>query len=153
VVGSYWSWRLCHDLPAARELVPGVFIGRRHNQREALESGFDSILDLTAEFPEVPAFRERHYLNVPVLDLCNPSAAQLQQAACFILQQRQQGRSVFLHCALGLGRTGQVAVAHVLSERLAESLEHAFETVRAVQPRIISHHRHSLTELFPGDGP
>jgi protein-tyrosine phosphatase len=122
-------------------VAPGVVIGRRLTNREAAalirEEGVTAVLDLTAEFSEVPALRALEYFNVPVLDLTTPTDRQLDAAVAFLRAQAGQGRTVFIHCALGLGRAACVATAYLLSEKLAPSAEAAAECVRSVRPRIV----------------
>jgi diacylglycerol kinase (ATP) len=118
------------------QLVEGVFLGRRHSQAEAAASDYDSILDLTAEYPEVPAFLQRIYLSVPVLDLTSPSVGQMRQAVSFIESERRQGRRVLVHCSFGLGRSCAIAAAYLILNTDAPSVKTALARVKAVQPRL-----------------
>jgi protein-tyrosine phosphatase len=62
------------------------------------------VLDLTAEHAETRTFLEIEYLNVPVLDLTEPSREQLDIAVAFIAEHALRG-GVYVHCALGISRS------------------------------------------------
>lgn len=111
-----------------RELRPGVLFGRRLTDEEARGLEVEAVVDLTAEYDEVPSFRERAYLNVPVLDLTSPSVEQLRSA----VEHLAAYPSCYLHCSLGRGRAGAVAVAYLVSQGLA--LEEAVDEVKRLQP-------------------
>lgn len=107
-----------------REIAPGVYCGRLPTgwDVEALRAmGITAVLDMTAEHSEARAFRcggkessalpmngginvAVEYLNIPVLDLTEPSSEQLDVAAAFILKHRSRG-TVYVHCALGISRS------------------------------------------------
>lgn len=89
------------------EAAPGVYCGRLLTEREALamrSMGITGVLDLTAEHAERRSFLEIEYLNVPVLDLTQPSREQLDVAAAFIAEHASRG-GVYVHCALGIARS------------------------------------------------
>jgi len=120
---------------AYAELVPGLWVGRRLNRREArdmLSRGptreISAVLDLTAEYAEVEDFRQLDYLNIPILDLTAPSLDQLRQAVAFL----QQKPRCYLHCSLGRGRVAVVGLAFLLAR--GESLEEATRKVAAACP-------------------
>ena len=89
------------------EAAPGVYCGGLLIGREALamrSMGVTGVLDLTAEHAETRAFRNIEYLNVPVLDLTQPSQEQLEVAFAFIAEHARRG-GVYVHCALGISRS------------------------------------------------
>ena len=45
------------------------------------------------------------YLWLPVLDMCAPSFAQIEQAMRWIQHQRQRHHTIYVHCAAGVGRS------------------------------------------------
>jgi protein-tyrosine phosphatase/membrane-associated phospholipid phosphatase len=118
------------------EAAPGVYCGRLLTKREALAvraMGVTGVLDLTAEhaetraFPEIeslnPAARslqEIEYLNVPVLDLTEPSREQLNAAVAFIAEHAHRG-GVYVHCALGVSRSVAAAAAYITSQQTEPS--------------------------------
>ena len=101
-----------------REVAPGVYRGRLLTRREALTvraKGVTGVLDLTAEHAETRAFLEIEYLNVPVLDLTEPSREQFDKAVRFIATHALRG-GVYVHCALGISRSVAAAAAYVASQ-------------------------------------
>ena len=116
--------------PAYGELEPGLYIGRKLSNQEASEMEVNAVLDLTAEYDECDVLLEKNYLNIPILDLTCPSLRQLQEAVEFL----EHNPNCYLHCSLGRGRTGAVAVAYLISK--GHSYEDALEKVRAVRPNI-----------------
>jgi len=61
-------------------VTPGVWIGRKLNDREAanaVRQGVTAVLDLTAEFSEAKPFLALRYLNIPILDLTAPMQKRL----------------------------------------------------------------------------
>jgi protein-tyrosine phosphatase len=56
---------------------------------------------------------EAKYLNIPVLDLTEPSKEQLEFAAAFIAEQRSKGK-VYVHCALGVSRSVSAVNAYTV---------------------------------------
>jgi protein-tyrosine phosphatase/membrane-associated phospholipid phosphatase len=116
--------------PAYAELEPGLFVGRRLTNAESGKLEVEAVLDLTAEYDECDLFLKKRYLNVPVLDLTCPSKEQLQKAVEFI----QQNPNCYIHCSLGRGRAGLVAVAYLVSQGL--SADEAIARVREVRPNL-----------------
>lgn len=121
------------------ELAPNVWIGRQLDAAEAeaaVRQGVTAVLDLTGEFEEAPAFVWGNYLNLPVLDLTAPSAAQLAQAVAFIDRESTRG-IVYVHCKIGYSRTAAAAGAWMLRSGRARDADEAMERLRAVRPSIV----------------
>ncbi len=121
------------------EVAPGLVIGRlpsRREAREALDRGVVAALDLTAEFAECPDLLRLPYLNLPVLDLTAPNAATLARAIRFVETHRRSGK-VYVHCALGYGRSACVAAACLLASGEAGSAAAAIQQVRAARPQAV----------------
>ncbi len=130
---TWASWhvlRLALRQPPFAELESGVFIGRRLHPHE-YPKGLRSILDLTHEFDERrPPGQSPAYVCTPILDGAAPSAEQLMQ-----ISQRMTTleRPLYLHCAMGHGRTGTVAAALLIRSGLASSADVAMARVAAVR--------------------
>jgi len=120
--------------PAWRQIVPGIYCGRLLTRTDvtALKTlGITAVLDMTAEHSETHEFRNikisdrttRHfqinscpkntveYLNVPILDLTEPSREQLEIAAAFIDEHCSRG-NVYVHCAIGVSRSVLAVTAY-----------------------------------------
>lgn len=116
--------------PTFAELEPGLFIGRRLNNAEAEQIAVTAVLDLTAEYDECEVFLQKNYLNVPILDLTLPSLKQLQHGLAFL----QENPNCYVHCSLGRGRAGLIAVAYLIKQGLA--VEEAIDRVRTLRPSL-----------------
>ncbi len=101
------------------EVAPRIYCGRLLTNDEALivrAMGITGVLDLTAEHAETKAFLDIEYLNLPVLDLTEPSREQLDMALAFIDEQIRRG-GVYVHCALGISRSAAVTTAYLASRQ------------------------------------
>ena len=126
--------RAMFDEPWA-EVAPGLLVGRllsRREARRAMDEGVVAVLDLTAEFSECPDLLRLPYLNLPVLDLTAPHPDELRRAARFIRAHRGRGK-VYVHCALGYGRSACVVAAAMLAAGEAEGVAQAVHKVRSAR--------------------
>lgn len=111
--------------------------GRRLTEREAeqaITAGWASVLDLVAEMPEATSFRGlANYRSLPVLDATAMTLDQLRDAVEWV--GRQPG-PVFVHCALGYGRSGTVVAACLLARGLAADPKAAVKQLRELRPGV-----------------
>lgn len=127
------NWVLWHPLrffgePYA-EVQPGLFVGRRLLAHEPCPC--DAVLDLTCEFNEPKPFREREaYLCLPVLDGVAPTRAQVEAALLFIASHE----SVYVHCAMGHGRSATVVIAQLLATGEEKDVSAAEQRLKRVRP-------------------
>jgi protein-tyrosine phosphatase len=99
------------------------------------EHNFQAVLDLAAEFAAPHPFRTLpHYYSVPVLDAAAPSAAQLRATTAWLIDRVKAG-PVFVHCALGHGRSALAAAAYLVATGLAPDPRAAVARVKAVRPK------------------
>jgi protein-tyrosine phosphatase len=125
--------RLLDRRPACQELAPGLWIGRRLFAHE-LPSGVGLVMDLTAEFPEPAGVRKRPvYRSLPTLD---GTALEAEAFRAAVAEAAAHPDPVFVHCALGHGRTGTFAAAVLLARGLVADARDAERTVRAVRPGV-----------------
>ena len=90
-------------------MAPNVFFGRRLMEGEARKAlhaaGFVAVLDLAVEFAEPAAFRGlAGYTSLPLLDGAPVEAAALDRCVAWVQERRGRG-PVYIHCALGHGRS------------------------------------------------
>lgn len=116
-----------------------VFLGPRLGEREArelLQNGEISVLDLAAELPETPLLRRaRHYLSLPLLDTWAPTPQELRRGAEWIAAREQEG-PVYVHCALGHGRSATYVAAFLLASGRASDVDAALALIRQQRPGI-----------------
>ena len=130
-----WAvWHLSRALrsePPFHELVDGIIIGRRLLPGEYPE-GIESVVDLTAEFPESSRIRQgRNYWAFPILDGSPSTPEALEQVARAIMDLPGD---VYIHCAEGHGRTALVATSLLLARRDVQSAAEAVELVLGRRP-------------------
>lgn len=139
---SLWLFRRFSAEGPVSEIIPGVFLGCRlfSSDREMFRSrGIASALDLTAEFSELAFVRALDgYMCLPVLDTEAPSQDQLRRGADWIERRIGHG-PVFVHCALGHGRSATIVAAFLLKSGRASSAKGAVAMVGKQRPKIGLH--------------
>jgi len=71
-------------------------------------------------------------IHIPIEDMHAPTPEQLDAAVSAIRRAREKGMGLAVHCAAGLGRTGTVLAAYLVSEGL--SAREAIARVRELRP-------------------
>lgn len=136
------------------EILPNVYLGRRLTQTEWVKHeyiGWMSVLDLAAEFTEILGFRSlENYLSMPVLDGTAPTDAQLRAAVEWIGQKRKEG-PVYVHCALGHGRSACIVAACLIAAGKCSNVAEAESHIRSIRPGVRLHHcqRNAVESVFP----
>jgi protein-tyrosine phosphatase len=115
------------------EVAPGVWLGRRPLPHE-LPAGVVLVVDLTAEFPAPRGIGDgREYLTLPTLDGLAPDEADFRAV---VERVAATAGPVYLHCALGHGRSALLAAAVLLARGLAADARHAEQMLRQVRPGV-----------------
>ena len=131
--------RLLSREPAYVQVAPNVFFGRRLSDREHRSAGWSSILDLAGEFSAARTVRARPgYRSLPVLDGAAPTEGDLHGAAAFLADAASSG-PVYVHCALGHGRSACVVIAYLLSIGAVSTVAEGCERLRALRPGVRLH--------------
>lgn len=136
------------------EVLPGVLLGRRLGSSEAtlLETlGARSVLDLTSEFQDPPFVRALEHRAIPVLDDAGPTAEQLREGVAFLLAAP---RPVYVHCALGHGRSATFVAALALATGAAPDPAAAVALLRTKRPGVrLSHAQRAALAAFDATSP
>jgi hypothetical protein len=141
-LGSHLSlalYRLSAREAPFHEIGPGLFLGSCLRPRDALrlgQPGTVAVLDLTSEFTEIEAFRRSgRYCWLPVMDHTAPSRSELESAVRFILEHLGHP-PVFVHCAVGHGRSAMVVAAFLLSQGSAATPQAAVACLKSKRPGV-----------------
>jgi protein-tyrosine phosphatase len=138
--GQYLSlWYYRRRCAPSSPVTPKVWIGPRLTNREAMglkRQGITAVLDLTAEFSEVPAFRALRYRDLAVLDLTGIRPSQLWEAVTFIREEAAKG-IVYVHCKVGYSRTAAAVGGYLLACGLARTVAQATAMLRQARPSIV----------------
>ena len=116
-----------------------MFLGRRLTTREANRAkaeGWVAVLDLAAELLESRPLRElADYRSLPVLDATAMSLVQLREAVEWVKQRAAIG-PLYVHCALGRGRSALVVAAYLLALGSAPDAKAALKHLRALRSSV-----------------
>jgi protein-tyrosine phosphatase len=108
-----------------------LIIGRRLLPKEQ-DADSEIYLDLTAEFDEPQAIREKpSYMCFPFLDANVPKLERLLE-----LLQKLKGKGLYIHCAQGHGRTGLVTLALLLNNGTITSVSEGLEMLQSIRPAL-----------------
>lgn len=120
-------------------ILPNLYLGRHLTLLErgiARDSKIEAVLDVTSEFARCAPLRgASHYKCIPLLDTYAASVDQLQEGANFIEAHISQ-RPVFVHCAMGHGRSATMAAAYLLHSEQAASVDEALQFLRGRRPEV-----------------
>ena len=123
---------------AADRVAENVWLGRRITSQQATTLFGDApvaTLDLTSEFQECDRLRGPHYLCLPAMDHSAPTQVRLHAGANFISANCRE-RVVYVHCALGHGRSSTVVAAWLLQNDPKLEVDAAIKQLQAIRPGV-----------------
>ncbi len=110
--------------------------GRALDQDAAFleREGIRLLISLTETAPDADALARRSILqfHIPVKDFTAPSFEQMSVFVGAVAENVAAGRSVGVHCTAGLGRSGTMVAAYLVSK--GATAEQAMATVRRLRP-------------------
>ena len=117
IPGSYWvePGRLCAgEYPSSSN--PGATAEKLRRIRDA---GIDSFVDLTEEgeyglAPYAEQLEGLEYVRLSIPDFTVPSPERMREILDTIAEALDRGRTVYVHCYGGIGRTGTVVACHLI---------------------------------------
>ena len=129
-----WTgFRYLTNEPCCNEVAPGIWLGRRAFAQE-LPPGIDLVVDLCAEFPESCAVVQTGtYLCLPTLDNSASDEGRFREVVARIAAWPGK---VYIHCALGHGRSAAVAAAMLIAKGLAANAADAEKILRQARPAV-----------------
>ncbi len=137
---SLWLFRGASKENIADEIAPGLWLGCRLWQRDEKSlPAVLAVLDLTSEFSEVAFLQNMpRYLCVPVLDTTAPTLEELKRGVEFLKAHHAQG-AVYVHCALGHGRSATFVTAYLLASGQEKTIEDALSHLRKIRSGVDLH--------------
>jgi protein-tyrosine phosphatase len=97
------------------------------------------VLDLAGEFPAARPHRELPgYWSLPVLDATAPTEQELRSAVTWVAEAVKSG-SVYVHCALGHGRSACVVIAYLLSIGAVGTVAEGVLLLQSLRPGVRLH--------------
>jgi diacylglycerol kinase (ATP) len=126
--------RISGERPADR-VAENVWLGRRMTPQEAATLFGDApvaVLDLTSEFQECARLMGARYLCLPTMDHSAPTQARLRAGVDFISANCRE-RSVYVHCALGHGRSSTVVAAWLLRNDPTLAVDAAIKQLKSIR--------------------
>ncbi len=112
------------------QVTNDIIIGRRLLSFE-MPDGVDSVIDLTSEFTEPRALRDRGYHSFPILDADVPTESQLHD---WLQQTDNMAGTVYIHCAQGHGRTALFTACLLLHRGIVATADEALELIQSRRP-------------------
>lgn len=106
-----WLAMLRRKQAPLQQVGPRLWIGRRLGNDELDLPAGCSVIDLSAELSETPALRRQPYQHFPLLDIVAPPPEAMHEVVAAVRAEIAAGRSVYLHCAMGLRRCVVIARA------------------------------------------
>jgi len=132
-------------VPVASEVQPGLWVGGVFSDQ--LNKQWAGVIDATSEFPERCRQSTVKYMCLPTWDGVPASPDQLEVAAQFVVEARENWKSlaekgevegephVLVHCAHGRGRSTTIMCAAMVKLGLFPSYEQALEKgIRPARP-------------------
>ncbi|KAG8093604.1 hypothetical protein GUJ93_ZPchr0012g19442 [Zizania palustris] len=103
----------------------GLYLGGWPFMMKHLPPGNPSVIDCTCELPRSAFVPTNEYLCVPTWDTRAPAPYQIESAARWACEKRAKGKSVYVHCAFGHGRSACVMCAVLVALGIAENWKDA----------------------------
>lgn len=134
LIWGIWQIKRLLIKPAYHQITPNIWLGRRLNIDE-LPAEIDLIIDLTCEFQEPGnLITDRVYICHPTLDADAPEPAILQDLVKTMGDRPD--KNIYVHCALGHGRSASVVAAYLLITKQLTSIEEAIAFLKNIRPRV-----------------
>ncbi len=136
------------------EVMPSVYVGNFIAASNAVELGFDAVLNLAEEFIlDFPVDTGIAYKHLKLRDGAQHSIADevIVEASAWIEQQLQQGKKkVLVNCRAGIGRSGSIVLAYCFYKHPQWSYRQALDYIWSKKADIYPHKhlQNSLESLF-----
>ena len=136
------------------EVMPNLYVGNFIAASNAVELGFDAVLNLAEEFIlDFSPDTNITYQHLKLKDGAQHPIADevISKAIVWIDRQLQQGKKVLVNCRAGIGRSGSMVLAYCFYKYPQWSYQQAQNYIWSKKADIYPHKRlqNSLESLFP----
>ena len=134
----YWvllGQLMAGEYPIVRDPEAG-----RQKLNAILGAGIDEFLDLTCPSDGLEPYQHLDnfgYRQMTIRDMDVPSLETMRSILAHLRQRMEQGRTVYVHCWGGIGRTGTVVGCHLIETGLTaeQALAHIAERWQTMEKR------------------
>lgn len=133
-------------------ITPQLYVGGQHYAKGwhlMQTEGIEAVVNLReAHYDDTEkGVCGAHHLHLPTRDNTPPTMEDLMAGARFIADQVAQGRKVYIHCGVGVGRAPTQAAAYLITTGM--SAKEAVKTIKRVRPFIhMTPRQHAQLEAF-----
>ena len=135
-----WTlWQLKSRLSAEEawhEVAPGLRLGRRPLRSGELPADTRCVVDLTSELPRALPELGLRYVCLPTLDT---SVASDPELAALLERIEGEPGPLYVHCAMGHGRSATVAAALLIRRGLSANVDEAIAHMKRIRPGVHLH--------------
>ncbi len=125
----FWPFNKSTEDAYVSWVTPGLAVGPAPMSYDHLDrlkaAGIDAIVNLCAEFPDLPPIERKAGFDVyylPIDDEAVPEMNTMDEALEWIDESIYLGKKVLVHCRHGIGRTGTIVSAYLLRKGLSGRL-------------------------------
>jgi len=133
-----YLWTVKRPVLRYCQVMPGLYVGGQIDAagwRWLSGKGISADVNMRIEHDDLAhGIEPEAYIWLPTVDDEAPSLDQLRSGVAFIARSVEQGRSVYVHCASGVGRAPTMAAAYLVSS--GKSLDQALVQIQTVRPFI-----------------
>lgn len=133
---AWITWHIQRSIgreDCCNEIADGIWLGRRAFKDE-LPENISLVVDLTSEFTEPDnIIRDKAYICIPTLDTSIPDEQVFDE---LIQKIATWDGNVYIHCALGHGRSATVAAGVIIAKGIVNDFDEAEKLLSKIRPRI-----------------
>ncbi len=126
---KFWATQKAGPKDYVSWVTPNLAVGPAPMSYDQLDrikrAGIDSIINLCAEFPDLPQIEKKAGFDVyylPIEDEETPELTIMDEALEWMDESIYLGKKVLVHCRHGIGRTGTIVTAYLLRKGLSAKL-------------------------------
>lgn len=118
-------------------IAEGVYIGGQHRPKGwklMKDAGIEAVLNMREAHHDdtLTGIGGTYHLHLPTRDNTPPELDDLERAADFIAEHSGEGRGVYIHCGVGVGRAPSAAAAYLIKDGM--SARDAIKHIRSCRP-------------------